>query len=317
MTRFVSPDLSRLPKMPLSVPDFEVTLAERMVQFKLEADAQGFAYDVDQLDSDPIKVDQIVGADREIGLYAEINDQTKANMLATSWGAYLDHIAATYYGIARLVVGRDPDTGINLMEPDDDFRARIQLAPEAFSTAGPAGAYAFHALELDGRQSIADAAVYGEEDGAVYMGGTLVQPAEVLVVILAHVTYEGSDADLIARTLKALSADDVRPVGDKVTVELATVPEYQIDALLRFSPGADAGLVIAEARANVEAYVAARRRIGAVVQRLGIGAAMKVADVTEIELIEPVNDIDPGSKGAAHCIAINIQAVEGEDPWRG
>ena len=172
MSQFAAPDLARLPTLPLTTPEFEATLAARMADFKARAEADGFDYDVGALESDPIRIDQEVGADREIGIHARINDQTRAVMLATAWGAWLDHIATTFYGISRLVLSMDEGTGEVTHESDDDFRIRIALVPEAFSTAGPEGAYAFHALELDGRQSISYVAVYSEEDGAIYDDGT-------------------------------------------------------------------------------------------------------------------------------------------------
>jgi phage-related baseplate assembly protein len=237
-------------------------------------------------------------------------------MLASSWGSYLDQIAATYYGISRLVVGTDEETGDPIMEADQTFKNRIVLAPEAFSTAGPEGAYVFHALELDGTGDVADAAAYSEEDGAVYANNDPVLAPEILVVILPRLAYAGSGPALIDRVYAAVTAENVRPLGDKVTVELADDHEYEVEATIRIAPGADPQPVAAEARKQVEAYVAARRRIGTIVQRLGLGGALRVTDVTEIELTAPAADIDRGSKGAATCTGITITVEEGADTWR-
>lgn len=316
MSRFIAPDLARLPKLPLVEPDHQSILDQRMAAFATKAEAVGLTYDVDALDSDPVKIDQILGADREVGMKAELNDQVRAVMLASSWGAYLDHIAATYYGISRLQIGVDEETGDPVMEKDPAFKNRIALAPEAFSTAGPEGAYVFHALELDGAGDVADAAAYSEEDGAVYDTDAPVLAPEILVVVLPRLGYAGTGPALIDRVYAAVTASEVRPLGDKVTVELADEAGYQVEATIRIAPGADPEPIAVEARKQVEAYVAARRRIGATVQRLGLGGALRVTDVTEIELTAPAADIDRGSKGAATCTDITITVEEGADTWR-
>ena len=315
MSRFVSPDLSRLPAPDaLEALDFEALVAARLATLKTRAEARSFPYDVETLESDPLVIDQQTGAVHELMVRSRVNDAVRAVLLVTATGPQLDHIAATYYGISRLVV--TPATGNQpaVMEADADFRARIALAVEAWSTAGPEGAYIFHALEADG--NVLDVAVYSEEDEAVYANSTPVLAPEVLVVVLSRVGNGAPSSELLARVLTDLSAREVRPIGDKVVVEPATVVPYAVSATLKVRAGADASLLVDEARSRVEAYVAARRRVGAIVQRLGLGAALKVTDVEEIVLSSPATDIDPGSKGAGHCTGITITADAAEDSWR-
>lgn len=316
MSRFVAPDLGNLPKLPLTDPDYEAVLSARMDDFKSRAIEAGFDYDAGTLETDPIKIDQEVGSDREVGLRAEINDQVLSVMLASSWGPHLDHIAATYYGIKRLTLGFADDGVTFLYEKDADFKNRIALAPEAFSTAGPEGAYVFHLLELDGQRDIADAAAYSEEDGAVYDDDTPVLAPEIYCIILPTLEYAGTDQGLLGRAGAAVTKKDVRPIGDKVTVRMADQPTYSVIAKIKFSPGADPAVVAAAARSSVEEYVSRRRRISTVVQVLGLGGALKVTGVTEIELIQPTSDIDPGSVGAATCLNIVITTELVEDAWR-
>lgn len=86
--------------------------------------------------SDPAYQILLVAAYREVGIRAEANDKFKARLLAFATGTDLDHVAASLaVPLARL-------SG----ETDAAFRARCQLSPEAYSVAGPAGAYKFHAL---------------------------------------------------------------------------------------------------------------------------------------------------------------------------
>ncbi|WP_235424816.1 baseplate J/gp47 family protein [Vibrio vulnificus] len=64
----------------------------------------------------------------------EFQDMSLDNMVAFSGGANLQHL-----GAARPVEKYDTET-------DEQYRRRVQMAPEGFSTAGPDGAYIFHAL---------------------------------------------------------------------------------------------------------------------------------------------------------------------------
>ena len=337
MSRFAAPDLASLPDLPLTEADFEAIVAERLADYRARAEADGVEFDVDELLSDPVRIAQEVGADRELELHATINDAVRLVLLASSWGAALDHIAATYYGISRLVVIPAIDDAPAIMEEDNDFKARIVLAPEAFSTAGPEGAYLFHTLELDGTRDIADAAIYADEDSAVYTAGLHadaysrglrsapfddratgdpVMPAEILIVIVPTLIYGPCDQPLLDRAFDATTAKKVRPKGDLVRIEPATNNDYQVIGIIRIAPGADANLLLAEAEKRIEKYVAARRRVGRIVQLLGIGGAMKVSDVEEIILTSPAADIDPDSKGVATCTAITLSAEIAEDTWR-
>jgi len=315
MSRFVAPDLSRLPAPDaLEALDFEALVAARLAMLVDRATVRGFGYDVETLESDPLVVDQQTGAAHELMVRARVNDAVRAVLLVTATGSQLDHIAATYYGISRLVVTPAAGSTPAVLEADADFRARIALAVEAWSTAGPEGAYIFHALEADG--AVLDAAVYSEEDGAVHAGGAPVLAPEVLVVVLSRVGNGTPSDALVAKVLSDLSGREVRPIGDKVSVEKAAITSYTIAATLKVRAGADPALLVAEARSRVEAYVAARRRVGAIVQRLGIGAALKVTDVEEIEIASPAADVDPGSKGAGFCAGITITAEAAADSWR-
>jgi len=320
MSRFVAPNLAKLPALDLLEGlSFETTLQERLDDLKARAAAVSVDYDTGALKTDPLRLDQEVSNDRELMLRARINDAGKAVMLATSWGSNLDHIAATYYGISRL--SSTSETGEVIKEEDDDFRARIALAPEAFSTAGPEGGYVFHALELDGRRAVSDAAAYSEEDGAKYPDGSDVIAPEILIVVVPSPERLEKEAwtagmSLRAEVLAAVSAKDVRPLGDKVTVHIADRAAYSVEAILKVTAGQNYELVEAEATKRVQAYAKAQRRAGAVIERLVLGGALSVAGVASIELISPAADVDPGSLGAPDLAGVTILLVAAEENWR-
>jgi phage-related baseplate assembly protein len=90
--------------------------------------------------SDPAYQILLVAAYRETLLRQTLNDKFKARLLAFATGPDLDHVAASQAVPVERLAG----------ETDDAFRARLVLAPEAYSVAGPIGAYIFHALSAHG-----------------------------------------------------------------------------------------------------------------------------------------------------------------------
>lgn len=332
MSRFTTPDLSSLGEIPALISvDFE-EIRERRAAFLREAlNEVGIDYDVTELQTSPLMIATARGGGYEEVHYRKaINEAIEKLSLATANDGDLDHIGATYYGISRQL----DQNG----EPVDNERQRdiTHLAPEAFSTAGPLGAYVFHALELDGINDIADAWAYAEEDEAVYSNilhadaysegqrrtpfenreaGKKVLAPEVLAVIVPSVDYGQADAALMSRVYKALTSREVRPLGDNVRVELAEIIDYEVEMEIIYAPGADPEPLIAEATKKLEEYTAQRRRVGVTAQRVSIGGAGNVTDVEHINLISPTEDVGGGSKQAPNCTSITVTAVQSEGTW--
>lgn len=111
------------------------------------------------------------------------------------------------------------------IESLEDFRTRLRSVPESRSTCGPRIAYEAAALEVS--PTVADAVALGPDDAeevASYAPG----PGEVFVLILEGTRdTDGSllsvvpepDDGLLGEVEEALSAEDVRPLTDSVTVQ--------------------------------------------------------------------------------------------------
>ncbi len=337
MSRFSPINLSQLPSLDvLTALDFEAELADLKAALLANADAAGVDLrEVLNLETDPMVLLLQTVAARIVALQAEGNEQIRGLILTDAIGPQLDLIAATYYGIGRaVVIPADPNSVPPVeavLEEDETFRARIALAPEAFSTAGPEGGYIFHTLELDGIADISDVAAYSEDDNATYSAGlhadaytaglrtapfpdrddgNPVLAPEVLIVILPSEVYGPCDQSLLDRAFTANQRKDTRPIGDCVRIEPATVATYEVEANLLFETGPPAQSVIDAARIALQSYVDSRRRIGARVQRIGIASALKVAGVQEIDLLKPVADILPGSKGVAEMLRDAVITAE-------
>lgn len=99
-------------------------------------------------------------------------------------------------------------------EEDDAYRERIRLAMTKFSTAGPKNAWKYWALSAD--SDIADA--YVENPSA----------NEIEITIVMSDGSLPSDT-MIAKVQEVVEADDVRPLGDEVTVLAPTAESYDIE----------------------------------------------------------------------------------------
>jgi phage-related baseplate assembly protein len=212
---------------------------------------------------------------RETLLRALVNDKARAVLLAYATGSDLDHLGALFATYRMKMVPADGNKPA-VMETDDRFRRRIQLAPEAVSCAGPRGAYIYFALTLD--PSIVDAYAYCPSDGCVD------------VMVAAADGGEVSD-DVIAALVDRFHRDDTVPLTDVVTVRRATVVPYTVSLTLCFPRGPDPVLIQSAAEAAVRAYAAERYRINAIVFRAGLTAAAKVGGVENVIVTSPAADV--------------------------
>ena len=309
--------------------DYESLLAQRKERFiELAPDLAS----VMDLESEPaVKLLEEASYD-EVLLRTRINEAAIAVMLAYAAGNDLDHLAALY-AVTRLVTDLGDPTAIPpvapTLETDDALRIRVQMAPEGFSTAGPAGAYRFHALSADGL--VLDASVDSPrftsleltpEQIAVLPAGTIAlactydaglptpRPGMVRVSVLSRAGDGTPTAELLAAVMAALSADDIRPMTDEVVVTAATILTYALRATITTYPGPSAQAVLDAAQAEAETYVAATHQLGYDVTLSGLYAALHRPGVQRVDLIEPTAAIVCGLHQAAYCTSIDI-ALDG------
>jgi phage-related baseplate assembly protein len=229
------------------------------------------------LETEPMTTVLQAYAYRETLLRALVNDKARAVMLAYATGTDLEHLGARF-GVTRMVmVPANPVTGAAaIMEDDERLRRRIQLAPEAFSTCGPRGAYIFYALSLDG--SIADAWAYSPSDG------------EVSVVVAGAGGADISDS-VIATLIDRFADDDTVPLTDAVTVRRAVRLEYAVNATLQFPRGPDPDVIIKAAGDAIKAYTDSHTRIAATVYRNGIISVARLGTVDDVILASPAANV--------------------------
>ena len=282
-------DLSRLPAPNVIEPlDFETILAEQLAD--LEERDTAF---VDLQESDPaVKVLQVT-AYRELKVRQRINEAARAVMLAYAMDADLDHLGALM-DVPRLQIWpADPDKGTAVvMEENEDYRRRIQLAPQGLSVAGPEGAYIFHALSSDGR--VCNAAA------------TSPSPGHVVVTILSHEGDGTPSQELLDIVAAHLAQDGIRPLTDYVLVQAAHITRYQVQAILYSFSGPDSTVVVAEAQKRMRLYAKDAHQLGRVPTHSGIEAALHVPGVERVTLITPTIDPDISKLRAHYCDDIAI-----------
>lgn len=289
-------DLSQLPAPKIVEQlDYEVILAEMIADLK--------ARDPDftaLVESDPAYKILEVCAYREVLMRQRANEEAKAVMLAYATGSDLDQLGANV-GVERLMISpADPDAVPPVpavMESDNEFRARIQLAPEGYTTAGSEGSYAFHALS----------AAADVKD----VQPTSPNPGDVVVYVLSRTGDGTAPQSLLDAVNAALTKEEVRPLTDNVSVESAQIVTYAISAQLTLLPGPDSEVVRQAAVDAVTAYAEGQRRIGYDVTLSGLYHALHQSGVQNVKLTAPTADLVLGDGQASYCTGITV-TVAGE-----
>lgn len=292
MSQNTAVDLSRLPSPDVVEPlDFETIYAQ------MKAELKALDPDLDLRDSDPAAKVLQVCAMRELVIRQRINDSARAVMLAHATGADLDNIVAREpYNIARLEIDPgNPDAVPPVpptMESDEALRRRAQLAPARYSTAGPTSAYKFHALGA--HADVLDASVDSPA------------PTEVLVTVLSRQGDGVPDQAVLDAVAAALSAEEVRPLTDQVTVQPAVLVPFSVEAILTLYPGPDEEVVLQAAQDALNAYIEKTHRLGLDVSLSGLYKALHAEGVQRATLVQPAADVVVTPQQVSLCEAITI-----------
>lgn len=297
-------DLSQLPAPALvEVLDYESLLAERkatLISLYPEEQREAVARTL-ALESEPLVKLLQENAYREVILRQRVNDAARAVMVAFATGSDLDQLGANV-NTPRLTITPADNTTLPptpaVMESDSDYRVRIPQAFEGMSVAGPSGAYEYHGRSADGR--VAD------------VKATSPSPACVTISVLSREGNGTASADLLAVVTRALNDEDVRPVGDRVTVQSAAIVKYTVEAVLYLYPGPEAAPIQAAAEAKLKHYITAQHRLGRDIRLSALYAALHAEGVQRVELKKPLADIVLNNTQASYCEQYRI-TVGGSD----
>lgn len=291
---FTVVNLSQLPApQVVEALDFETILAAMIADLQ-DRDPTFTAL----VESDPAYKVLEVCAYRELLMRQRVNEAAKAVMLAYATGADLDQLGANVNVERRTITPDDPDAVPPVpavMESDEEFRARIQLSPEAYTTAGSEGSYVFHALGADA--DVKDVQPVSPTPGVV------------VVYVLSRTDDGTAPESLLNKVDATLNAETVRPMTDQVQVQSANIVPYTIEAELTMYPGPDATVVLQSAIDAVTEYAETQRRIGYDVTLSGLYHALHQPGVQNVNLISPASTLVIGDGQASYCTNINVTAA--------
>ncbi|HBX6357568.1 baseplate J/gp47 family protein [Klebsiella pneumoniae] len=289
-------DLSQLPKPTIIEElDFETILVDvkALMVAAFPADQQSAVAAALGLESEPLNIIAQAMAYRELLLRQRINEGVAACMLSHSTGDDLDNIAANL-DTERLIITPETDTTDAVTESDEALRLRAQAAFEGMSVAGPSAAYEYFARSASGK--VAD------------VKASSPAPAEVVIAVLSTEGDGTASPELLADVAEAVNDEEVRPLGDRVTVRSAEVVDYEINATLYLYPGPESEPIINAADASLQKFLKQNnKKISRDVARSAISAALHVQGVQRVVLNAPADDIRISDIQAARNIGYNLE----------
>ena len=286
-------DLSRLPS-PTAVEalSYEAIISDIKADFLARwnvsraSNPELPAYDTLDLESDPIAILIQAVAYREVLLRARFNDGIRQMLLAFATGSNLDHLGA-YLEVERLAG-----------ETDDRLRRRIQLAPEALSTAGPDGAYVYHALTAVA--ALIDASAVRSADG------------EVTVTLLSTMDAPQPSSAQIEAVRVALEQTDVIPLTDTIIVQGPQVSTTPIVVELTLYPGPDGALIKTEVETALAQLKLANARLDQDLTRSAIYGRAHREGVQSVRILAPTDDVKVTKTGFVRISGITV-TIAGTD----
>ena len=200
--------------------------------------------------------------------------------------------------IATVTNTTDSEGGAEV-EADGAYRVRIQEAPESFSTAGPTGAYKYHAMRAS--SLITDVSVDSPQPGQV-----VVRP------LLKNGELPGEE--ILTAVSEILNNRTIRPLTDMVTVEAPTPVQYNIDLSYWISREdmTEAVAIQTAAEAAIQEYVAWQcQKMERDINPTELHYRLRAAGVKRAEIRAPVyTEITQGQVAIVNNITATLEGME-------
>ncbi|MBS7703320.1 baseplate assembly protein [Chelatococcus asaccharovorans] len=264
--------------------------------------AAGIPFNVENLESDITIKGQETSAYRELLAHQAMRDIALDLTVAFGRGRLLD-LKGIEYGTTRLVVTPAMNGADAVMESDDRFRARIQLAPEAFGGAGTPGGYIYHATATS--PDVHDV-------GVVMLGRGTPNVTVELTIMSASGNGEPSDS-LLEDVRRRMLSENIKMLTDVVTVRRAVAIPYTIAAVLHVPSGPDPEVIRQAAITSVNAMASRYQRLAGGVPHSAVVAALHVGGVDHVTDVTPTNDVltERYQFGRLTGVNVSIQVLRG------
>jgi len=185
-------------------------------------------------------------------------------------------------------------------ELDDDYRSRIQLAPETYSVAGPAGAYEYFARQVLGPDGAIDAS-------AIMLPGD--KGRVTLTVLMGNGVYTPTQAQMI-KLLSWYQQNSATPLTDYIAIQGPNILRVNIDATLTLYPGPSNATVLAACSNAVAALVAkSSNKLGTSFSKSQLYAALQQPGVFSVTINSPTTDLDFDRTQVIQVLTTNLQVA--------
>jgi phage-related baseplate assembly protein len=294
-------DFSRLPApQVIEEIDYEALVKiyqKRVIGLKPELER------ATKLEQSPTNVILQTEAYGEMMLRARVNAAARAVMLPFARGSDLDVLAA-FFGEERTALVANPrnvDKYPDDWESDAEFRRRVQMSPEAFTTAGSEGAYIYHALKACTLAGIPlrDAAAVRLND----RGG-------VLVSLMNKGDDPLATAEQISAVTKRLYNKNIRPLTDVPSVVAADISYVDIDATLTLYPGPDQAVVLKDIQTALTNLRARLAYLGKDLTLAALNSAFYQDGVQNVKINSPNGDVVVGTSGAVWFRKVKVGTLD-------
>jgi phage-related baseplate assembly protein len=229
-------------------------------------------YDVEELEFDPILINQECCTYFELLLRDRVNQAARAVTLANAVSTDLDAIASRYPGGVPRVEG----------ESDRRYRQRVWLSPNPLTPHGTAEGYQFWALSaLPTVRDVTTIKIRPRlDDNPIILvtcmmeGADPIPTLEQLLVIRRYIIAESR-----------LAMTDVISIAAPKLIKI----DYRIKVWLY--PTVDEASTLAQLKTNLAALIEDQRWLGRDHTRAAIAGAAMIAGVQNIEVVSPAHDV--------------------------
>lgn len=267
------------PMIVLEQIDTEDILSARMMRFKelwAKYDPPMSAqYDVENLEFDPIKINQEASTYFELMLRDRVNQAARSITLAYAIGTDLDAIASRYPGGVPRLEG----------EADDRYRRRIWLSPNTLSPHGTAEAYEFWALTA--LPELRDVTATRHVAHDYY--------PTILITCLMQPPHDPAPSDeQLVRIRTYIQNLSRMGLTDVISVNKPKVREIDYKVAVWLYPGTLQDQCLAKVEANLKRAIENQYWLGHDHSLMAINACCAMQGVHHVEVVEPKTDVMVG-----------------------